>query len=122
MKFQIIFYINPFQVRILLRDISGKFVWDTSVLYTPGQVRVPPPSWEGVSSSHTSQPQGSSVLSPPRHTKRHRHPEELPTFEVIHDIYLTPVKTGIQDNIYFTLIFGLVNKINTYLRLKVFVI
>ena len=71
------------QVRILLRDISGKFVWDTSVLYTPAQVRVPPPSWEGVTSGGSYAPyQAPNVLSPPRHTKRHRHPEELPTFEV----------------------------------------
>ena len=80
-----------FQVRILLRDISGKFVWDTSVLYTPGQVRcsggAPPPTWEGVSSSGSVFTAavggvGSTVLSPPRHTKRHRPPEELPTHEV----------------------------------------
>eukprot|EP00088_Acartia_fossae_P069922 TRINITY_DN9231_c0_g1_i1.p1 TRINITY_DN9231_c0_g1~~TRINITY_DN9231_c0_g1_i1.p1 ORF type:complete len:900 (-),score=211.13 TRINITY_DN9231_c0_g1_i1:199-2598(-) len=76
------------QVRILLRDISGKFVWDTSVLYTPGgQARCSaPPTWDGVSSGNSGVLTavgggGSAVLSPPRHTKRHRPPEELPTHE-----------------------------------------
>ena len=74
----------PSQVRIILRDISGKFVWDTSVLYTPSNVHNHNPahtdklvpSWEGVSA-----PPPASVLSPPRHTKRHRPPTELPTHE-----------------------------------------
>ena len=68
----------PSQVRIILRDISGKFAWDTSMLYTPSsmQSRPPAPSWAGVSAPHTA-----SVLSPPRHTKRHRPPTELPTHE-----------------------------------------
>ena len=69
----------PSQVRIILRDISGKFVWDTSVLYTPSSIqeRTSAPSWSGV----TSPTPAATVLSPPRHTKRHRPPSELPTAE-----------------------------------------
>lgn len=72
------FITAPSQVRIILRDISGKFVWDTSVLYTPSSMQNQSlaPSWSGVST-----PQHATVLSPPRHTKRHRDPEELPTHE-----------------------------------------
>ena len=67
------------QVRVILRDISGKFSWDASILYTPATSAPPmssadhePVLWSQVS---------SSVVSPPRHTIRHRPASELPTHE-----------------------------------------
>jgi hypothetical protein len=94
------------QVRIILRDISGKFVWDTSVISTPpaflppdhtgcGDERhsfyrnsaappnVPPPPFPLAPSPAATIGSGgsSSLFSPPRHTKRHRPPSELPTHE-----------------------------------------
>jgi hypothetical protein len=94
------------QVRIILRDISGKFVWDTSVINTPLQSsfqtdqagggddrhalyrsaatfahppNVPPPPFPIAPAG--SGVGGGSIFSPPRHTKRHRPPSELPTYE-----------------------------------------
>ena len=70
------------QVRIILRDISGKFSWDTSILYSP-----PPPSQQPAAPLVCEAGPGGagvsavSVMSPPRHTIRHRPPGELPTHE-----------------------------------------
>ena len=68
------------QVRVILRDISGKFSWDASILYSPPSVASDQPfnpvTWHGVS-GHVS----TAVTSPPRHTTRHRPPSELPTHE-----------------------------------------
>ena len=67
------------QVRVILRDISGKFSWDASILYNPpgGCDRPFTPSLEGMSVGGG----GGSPLSPPRHTVRHRPPSELPGHE-----------------------------------------
>ena len=66
------------QVRVILRDISGKFSWDASILYSPPGTTDRPftPSWAGVYTPTTQQ-----ITSPPRHTTRHRPPSELPTHE-----------------------------------------
>eukprot|EP00092_Neocalanus_flemingeri_P011414 GFUD01012300.1.p1 GENE.GFUD01012300.1~~GFUD01012300.1.p1 ORF type:complete len:1967 (-),score=283.48 GFUD01012300.1:286-6186(-) len=66
------------QVRVILRDISGKFSWDASILYSPPGTTDRPftPSWAGVST-----PTPQQITSPPRHTTRHRPPSELPTHE-----------------------------------------
>jgi hypothetical protein len=102
------------EVRIILRDISGKFVWDTSSLITPLQPalfdqmnggddrsvagsygRAPTPAaWNAASAPPPNVPPppfpcagtgtttaAGSFFSPPRHTKRHRPPGELPTHE-----------------------------------------
>ena len=40
------------QVRVIMRDISGKFSWDASLLYSGDGLVQPPerqPSWQGVS-------------------------------------------------------------------------
>jgi hypothetical protein len=107
------------EVRIILRDISGKFVWDTSSLISnppspaalfdqinggddrQGSVagfygraptpaawnaasapppNVPPPPFPCAAGTGTTTTAGS-FFSPPRHTKRHRPPGELPTHE-----------------------------------------
>ena len=67
------------QVRVILRDISGKFSWDASVLYSAP----PPPSGEReyVVQQPAPSPPLSTVLSPPRHTTRHRPAQELPCHE-----------------------------------------
>lgn len=73
------------QVRIILRDISGKFSWDASILYSPPSssqdsgLSSPPPPMPEVSSGPVSS--AACVTSPPRHTIRNRPPSELPTHE-----------------------------------------
>ena len=102
------------EVRIILRDISGKFVWDTSSLIsTPppalfdqmnggddrsvagsyGRAPTPAAAWNAASAPPPNVPPppfpcaagtgttAGSFFSPPRHTKRHRPPGELPTHE-----------------------------------------
>jgi hypothetical protein len=103
------------EVRIILRDISGKFVWDTSSLITPptalydqmncgddrqgsvagsyGRAPTPAAAWNAASAPPPNVPPppfpcagtGTTIagnfFSPPRHTKRHRPPGELPTHE-----------------------------------------
>ena len=103
----------PSEVRIILRDISGKFVWDTCVINTPPlsllssdpahedrhsmhgrsvtpawnaasapPPNVPPPPFPSSAGPSTAAVSSSgSIFSPPRHTKRHRPPGELPTHE-----------------------------------------
>ena len=68
------------QVRVILRDISGKFSWDASILYNPPGSSERPftPSLEGMCGGGSP---GTAVLSPPRHTVRHRTPSELPGHE-----------------------------------------
>ena len=68
------------QVRVILRDISGKFSWDASILYSPAAEGVAPAPDNGDTVTW-SQVSSSSVMSPPRHTIRHRPPSELPTHE-----------------------------------------
>jgi hypothetical protein len=95
---------SPSVVRVILRDISGKFVWDTSVLNTPPQIeqgvgddhqplygRATTPAWNAATAPPPNVPPPPfpsnttnitvGVFSPPRHTKRHRPPGELPTHE-----------------------------------------
>ena len=69
------------QVRVILRDISGKFSWDASILYSPqttgqGQEKVFTPA-----RVESGRCEAAQVLSPPRHTTRHRPPSQLPTHE-----------------------------------------
>ena len=62
------------QVRVILRDISGKFSWDASILYSspqsPGTEDREGGQWAGEGGgahSHTIH----TVTSPPRHTTRY---------------------------------------------------
>ena len=69
------------QVRVILRDISGKFSWDASILYSPpvdtrDVSHVSDAQWQNVTTNVSS-----TVTSPPRHTTRHRPPSQLPTAE-----------------------------------------
>jgi hypothetical protein len=103
------------EVRIILRDISGKFVWDTSSLISNppspsalfdqmnggddrsvagsyGRAPTPAAAWNAASAPPPNVPPppfpcagttttAGGFFSPPRHTKRHRPPGELPTHE-----------------------------------------
>jgi len=71
----------PTQVRVILRDISGKFCWDASSLHT-GLAAAPEVQevW-GAGGGGGAPPLATVVTSPPRHTTRHRPPSELPVHE-----------------------------------------
>ena len=66
------------QVRVIMRDISGKFSWDASVLYSTPSQPAPPVPWQAPASTA---PPAAAALSPPRHTTRHRPATQLPTHE-----------------------------------------
>ncbi|XP_051158588.1 probable Rho GTPase-activating protein CG5521 isoform X3 [Leptopilina boulardi] len=77
----------PCMVRVLLRDLTGKASWDSSILYnqptSDDDIIMP-----GIKSVdwglRTEKEELTSVLPalscPPRHTMRHREPHILPTF------------------------------------------
>ncbi|XP_066993863.2 probable Rho GTPase-activating protein CG5521 isoform X2 [Anabrus simplex] len=80
----------PSQVRVILRDLSGKASWDASILYcNPEDPQLLGQS-TGDSSEHVTdsdkQPPAVSMMMdcghcPPQHTLRHRPPDVLPTWE-----------------------------------------
>ncbi|KAL1130227.1 hypothetical protein AAG570_013165, partial [Ranatra chinensis] len=82
------------QVRVLLRDLSGKATWDASILYcTPDQsarrVLSEFINTEGHNLDNLEPEQLNSlcVNSLPQHTLRHRPPHQLPThFNSAHDM------------------------------------
>ncbi|XP_043246445.1 ral GTPase-activating protein subunit alpha-1-like [Amphibalanus amphitrite] len=81
------------QVRVILRDLAGKFCWDASVLYgTDGQLeslcaewaprpvarRSAPPMVHGKSEESLL---GAAMVAPPRFTVRHRGRGTLPSWQ-----------------------------------------
>ena len=69
------------QVRVILRDISGKFSWDASVLYSAHPPVSPSPSSPWHLPPGGGLTTATTVTSPPRHTTRQRPAKELPTQE-----------------------------------------
>ncbi|GLH07913.1 Probable Rho GTPase-activating protein CG5521 [Gryllus bimaculatus] len=86
----------PSQVRVLLRDLSGKACWDASILHCSPE-DAPRPSCQQARVRHNRERDGSerqssvslmassllygSAHCPPQHTLRHRPPNQLPTWE-----------------------------------------
>jgi len=69
------FTYSPNQVRLIVRDVSGKFSWDASLLHSSySSENNSVPTWDGVSVADDI-----PVLSPPRQITRSGPLEELPS-------------------------------------------
>lgn len=82
------------QVRVILRDLSGKFSWDCSVIYGPSHqqdTQFPISAWDMISHESIQDMEDSALLNSfsfqstpgatPPFTLRRRNPDILPTFE-----------------------------------------